>query len=509
MLAQVQTIDTPEVVWSALLPLVILLGCAFVYEVVGAIVPKRPGSARDQLVTLAIAAASLVAWVPLWSRVRDDGPISTVGGAVVVDGITVLLGALITVTVIVTVLLLRSYLDRELIRGSEPYVLVLLSAAGGIVMVAADDLLVLFLGLEILSIAIYVLAGIHGRRRRSGEAALKYFVLGALSSAFFLYGIALLYGATGTTRLSGISAFLAANLLENSVMLVAGMGLMLVGFGFKIAAVPFHTWTPDVYEGAPSPMVAFMASAVKVATFAAMIRVFVVALSGYQADWQPVVYALAVLTLVVGAVLAVSQTNVKRMLAYSSISHAGFILLGIQAATALGVRSVLFYLVTYALTVAGSFAVVTVLGGTGDGAHDLERYRGLAKRAPLMAFAFLVFLLAQLGMPLTSGFLAKFGVVWASVDAGSWPLAIVAMVSSVISAFVYLRIVLAMYDSDAEAGPRVPVALGARIAVLLAVVATVGFGVWPKPLEQAARTAVAVSVPGSAVAEAAEVVAQP
>ena len=261
--------------------------------------------------------------------------------------------------------------------------------------------------------------------------------------------------------------------------------------------------------------------------FAAVVTYFVAALPGLlliaiifggvrsgvftatESSCVAVVYALAVLTLVVGAVLAVSQTNVKRMLAYSSISHAGFILLGIQAATALGVRSVLFYLVTYALTVAGSFAVVTVLGGTGDGAHDLESYRGLAKRAPLMAFAFLVFLLAQLGMPLTSGFLAKFGVIWASVDAGSWPLAIVAMVSSVISAFVYLRIVLAMYDADAEAGPRVPVALGARIAVLVAVAATVGFGVWPKPLEQAARTAVAVSVPGAAVAEAADVVAQP
>jgi NADH-quinone oxidoreductase subunit N len=508
MLAQVQTIDAPEVVWSALLPLLILLVGAFVYEVVGAIAPKRAGSPRDQLVTLAIATASLVSWVLLWSRVRDDGPIRTVAGAVVIDGITVMLSVVLCVAVILGTLLARSYLDREEIRGSEAYVLLLLSAAGGMVMVAADDLLVLFLGLEILSIAVYVLTGIHGRRRRSGEAALKYFVLGAFSSAFFLYGIAMIYGATGTTSLTGARLFLEANLLTNSVMLMAGIALLLVGFGFKISAVPFHAWTPDVYEGAPSPVVAFMAAAVKVATFAAMIRVFVVALGSYRDDWQPMLYALAVATLVVGAVLAVSQTNVKRMLAYSSIGHAGFILIGIQAGTDLGTRAVLFYLATYAVTVAGSFAIVSVLGRTGDGAHELDDYRGLAKRAPLMAFAFLVLLLAQLGMPLTSGFLAKFGVIWAAVDARSWPLAIVAMVSSVVAAFVYLRIVLAMYDADAPAeAPRILVPIGARVAVLAAVVATLGLGMWPAPLNQAAKTAVAVSAP--ALAEAPVPVAQP
>jgi NADH-quinone oxidoreductase subunit N len=247
-----------------------------------------------------------------------------------------------------------------------------------------------------------------------------------------------------------------------------------------------------------------------VATFAAMIRVFVVALGSYRADWQPIVYALAVVTLVVGAVLAVSQTNVKRMLAYSSISHAGFILIGIQAGTSLGTRAVLFYLATYAITVAGSFGVVSVLGRTGDSAHSLDDYRGLAKRAPLMAFALLIFLLAQVGMPLTSGFLAKFGVIWAAVDARSWPLALVAMVSSVISAFVYLRIVLAMYDADAAPeAARTPVPLGARIAVLAAVAATLGFGVWPAPLNQAAKTAVEVSVPAPAADEAPAPVAQP
>jgi NADH-quinone oxidoreductase subunit N len=334
-------------------------------------------------------------------------------------------------------------------------------------------------------------------------------VLGAFSSAFLLYGIALTYGATGTTSISGISAFLAANVLTNDLLLLAGMALLLVGLGFKVAAVPFHAWTPDVYEGSPSPMVAYMASAVKVAGFAGIIRVYLFAFGGLRTDWQPMVYVVAVLTLLVGAVLAVSQTNVKRMLAYSSINHAGFILLGIQAASIEGTRATLFYLATYAFTVAGSFAVVTVVGRTGDNAHRLEDYRGLAKRSPLLALSFLVFLLAQAGVPFTTGFLAKFGVIGAAVDARSFWLALIAMLSSVISAYVYLRIVLAMYDGDAEAGPAVPVPAGARAALAIAVAAAVGLGLWPQPLNQAAKTAVEVSTGPGVVAPAAADAAAP
>jgi len=247
-------------------------------------------------------------------------------------------------------------------------------------------------------------------------------------------------------------------------------------------------------------VVAYMASAVKTAGFAGIIRVFVYTFSSYQTDWQPLVAVIAVATLLVGAVLAVSQTNVKRMLAYSSIGHAGFILLGIQAASELGTRAALFYLATYTFTVAGSFGIVTVVGRTGDNAHQLEDYRGLAKRSPLLAFAFLVFLLAQAGVPFTTGFLAKFGVIGAAVDSRSFWLALVAMLSSVISAYVYLRIVLAMYDSESEAaGPALPVPLGARVAIVAAVVATLGFGLWPQPINQAAKTAVSVTSvePGS------------
>jgi NADH-quinone oxidoreductase subunit N len=496
MLAEVERLSTPQVEWSVLLPVLILLGGAVVMMVVGALTPRRPKLPWHAGGTVVIALAAIVSSVFLWWRVRDDGPISAVADAVVVDGLSLYLGIAILCAVVLAALLSHGYLQRERLEGPDLYVLMLLSAAGGLIMCGANDLLVLFLGLEILSIAVYVLAGIHVRRARSGEAALKYFVLGAFSSAFFLYGIAMVYGATGSTNFTAIQAFLADNILTNNVMLLAGFALLLVGLGFKVAAVPFHAWTPDVYEGSPSPVVAYMASGVKVAGFAGLIRVFTYTFSTYQADWQPMIYALAVATLVIGSLFAVSQTNVKRMLAYSSISHAGFILIGIQAATTEGTRAALFYLATYTFMVAGSFGVVTIVGRTGDNAHDLSDYDGLAKRSPLLAFAFLVFLLGQAGVPFTSGFLAKFGVIGAAVDARSFWLALIAMLSSVISAFVYLRIVLAMYDRDAEVtGPKLAIPVGARVAILIAMLVTIGVGILPEPLAHATRTAVAMTQP--------------
>jgi NADH-quinone oxidoreductase subunit N len=506
MLAEVERLATPSVEWSVLTPFLILLAGAVVLMVAGALTPRRPKVPWHAGLTVVVALAAIGASISLWWRVRDDGPISAVSGAVVVDGMSLYLGIAILCSVVLAALLTHGYLRRERLESADPYVLMMLSAAGGLVMVGANDLLVLFLGLEILSIAVYVLAGIHVRRARSGEAALKYFVLGAFSSAFFLYGIAMVYGATGSTNLTKVTAFLATNVLTNNVMLLAGFALLLVGLGFKVAAVPFHAWTPDVYEGSPSPVVAYMASGVKVAGFAGMIRVFTYAFSTYRADWQPMIYALAVATMIVGALFAVSQTNVKRMLAYSSISHAGFILVAIQAASTQGTRAALFYLATYTFMVAGSFGVVTVVGRAGDNAHDLAHYQGLARRSPMLAFAMLVFLLGQAGVPFTSGFLAKFGVIGAAVEARSFWLALIAMVSSVISAFVYLRIVLAMYDRDAEVtGPRLRVPIGARVAILIALVVTIGVGLVPEPLAHATRTAVRLtgSTPAAALLEAA------
>ena len=491
MLAAAQPLVTPHVQWSTLLPVLVMIGGAVVLMVLGALLPRPKRVPWHAGFAIATALVSIATSIPLWFRVRDDGPMSSIANAVRVDGLSVFLSVVIAVGVILSALLSVGYLRRERLEGPEPYVLMLLSASGGLVMAGANDLLVLFLGLEILSIAVYVLAGIHVRRARSGEAAMKYFVLGAFSSAFFLYGIALVYGATGTTNITEIRAFLAANILTKDLLLVAGMAFLLVGLGFKVAAAPFHAWTPDVYDGSPSPVVAYMASGVKTAGFAGLIRVFVYGFSLYRVNWQPIVYLVAVATLVVGAVLAVSQTNVKRLLAYSSINHAGFILIGIQAGTIRGVQSTLFYLATYTFTVAGSFGIATVVGRRGDNAHQLADYKGLARRAPLLAFAFLVFLLAQAGVPFTSGFLAKFYVIGAAVDAHSYWLGLVAMLTSVISAFAYLRVVLAMYGSDPdEAAPRIPVPAGARAALVLSVLATIGFGLVPGPLHDAARTAV-------------------
>jgi NADH-quinone oxidoreductase subunit N len=341
------------------------------------------------------------------------------------------------------------------------------------------------------------MAGFHLRRAASQESAMKYFVLGAFSSAFLLYGIALTYGATGSTNLSTINAFLAGNVLESDGLLLAGFALMLVGLGFKIAAVPFHTWTPDVYQGAPTPVTAFMASASKAAAFAALIRVFTLTFDSYRLDWTPVVWGLAVASLVVGSFLAIVQTDVKRMLAYSSISHAGFILIGVEAATDRGTQASLFYLLAYTFMVVGSFGIATVVGRKGDDLHSLDDYRGLSKARPVLALAFTVFLLAQAGVPLTTGFLAKLYVIGAAAQSHSYALAIIAMVSAVVSAFLYLRIIVSMYMDDPEEGSepgRIPIPFAAGLAILICVLFTVGAGVVPDPIVDWVKDAVPVLV---------------
>ena len=312
----------------------------------------------------------------------------------------------------------------------------------------ANDLIIIFLGLEILSIALYVLTAFNHRQAASGEAALKYFILGGFSSAIFVYGIALTYGATGSTNLTQIADFLSKNVVLTNGLLLAGLALMLVGFAFKVAAVPFHMWTPDVYEGAPTPVTGFMAAVAKAGAFAALLRVLFSSLGVISSDWKPIIYGLAVLSLLVGSVVALRQRDVKRMLAYSSINHAGFILLGVESALPRGVSASLYYLVAYMFMTIGSFAVVTVLGRQGDGDHDLTRYRGLARRQPLLALSFAILLLAQAGAPFTTGLWAKLQVVLAAVSAGAVPLAVIAMVTAAIAAFFYLRVAVLMYASN-------------------------------------------------------------
>ena len=497
MIAQVAPYATPEVAWSAIAPLIILFSGALLLLTVAALTTAKWPRGTSTLVTIAASAGATLSSVALHGRVTDAarGPFTAVAGAITVDAFSIFLTVVICIGVVLAALLSDDFLRREGLDGPELHALLLLSATGGIVMAMANDLIVLFLGLETLSIALYVLAGFHLRRTESQEAAMKYFVLGAFSSAFLLYGIALTYGATGSTNLSTINAFLSKNVLESNGLLLAGFALMLVGLGFKVSAVPFHLWTPDVYQGAPTPITAFMASASKAAAFAAVIRVFTVTFDLYRLDWTPIIWILAVLSLVVGAVLAIVQSDVKRMLAYSSISHAGFILIGIEAATKRGTQASLFYLLAYTFMVVGSFGVATVVGRTGDARHSLDDYRGLATARPALALAFGVFLLAQAGVPLTTGFLAKLYVIGAAAESHSYALALIAMVSSVISAFMYLRIVVAMYMSDPQEGAPaapIPIPFGAGLAIVVCVAFTLAAGIVPDPVVDWVKEAVPV-----------------
>lgn len=490
-------IPTPDIDWTAIAPnLVLMLGGILLLTVVSLLKGKLPGWFHATW-TVLVALGAMVAVVPLWRRVMDTGPEAAMGGAVGLDGFSLVLTANICLAVIFAALLLKGYLAREDLEGPEWYVLMLLSASGAVTMASANDLIVLFIGLEIMSVAVYVLAAMHSRRISSQEAGIKYFVMGAFASAFLLYGIALTYGATGTTNLAGIQTYLSGNVIAHNGLLLGGMAFMVVGFGFKIAAVPFHFWTPDVYQGAPSPITGFMATAVKAAAFAALIRVFVVALGPTQVDeWRPMLYALTVLTLVVGSLFAITQTNVKRMLAYSSINHAGFLLLGVLAASPQGNSATLFYLFAYTFMAAGSFAVTTVVGRTGDGQHSLDDYRGLSKVRPGLALLFTVLLLSQAGVPMTVGFLSKFYVIEAALQsdfAGAGALCVIAMLTAVISAFMYLRIVSSMYFGDpidAKAAPiRIPTSAG--IALGLAVAGVVLLGIIPGPLSNVVGDATA------------------
>lgn len=489
-------LQLPEVRYLAISPILALTVGALVLLTISSLLGRKPGRGFYAWFTVLTSAVALVFSAILWNDVRDRGGSTAYAGAVAIDGFAVFFFVLLAGVTAIGALIADAYLRREELDGPEYYVLSMLSASGGMLMAAANDLLVLFLGLEILSLALYVLAALHRRRAESGEAGLKYFVLGAFSSAFFLYGIALVYGATGSTNMATIAQFLAENVLVRSGVLLAGVVLILVGLGFKVAAVPFHSWTPDVYQGAPTPSTAFMAAAAKAAGFAGLLRIFVSAFGIIEADWSPLIWALAALTLLVGSALAVVQTDVKRMLAYSSISHAGYVLLGLEAGSDGGVAGSLFYLLAYAFIVLGSFAIVTLVGRGGDRAHALESYKGLSARRPALALTFTVFLLAQAGVPLTTGFLAKFEVIRAAVEAESYVLAVLAMLCAVIGAFAYLRLVMYMWapaegdeSTEPAEGGRATLPTGAAVALAFTVAFTLVVGILPGPVLDFARDA--------------------
>ena len=513
MIGQLEPLRLPQVEWSLIAPELILIGGALAVLVAGTFRRDRSMATAASIFTVAAGLAAMIAAWGLWQDVGGDegGARLALADAIVVDGFGIFFTVAICSAVVLGALLAHGYLRQENLETPSFLVLMMLSASGGILMAKANDLILIFLGLEILSIALYVMAGYHQRRDQSREAAIKYFVLGSFSSAFFLYGVALTYGATGSTNLGFISAFLATQTLTGGV-LFGGFALMLVGLGFKVAAVPFHMWTPDVYQGSPTPATGFMAAAAKAAGFAALLRIFFSALGTERLDWQPIVWVLAVLSMVVGSVLAVVQTDVKRMLAYSSISHAGYVLIGLQAANDRGIAGSLFYLLAYTFLIMGSFAVVGLVARRGDERTGLQAYRGLARDRPLLAFAFTVFLLAQAGVPFTSGFLAKFYVISAAVEVGSYAIAVIAMLAAVVATFFYLRLIVVMYMAEDEAmagvGPetamagaeggvatavatvsRVEIPAAAAVAIGLALAFTIGAGLIPQPVLDFARHA--------------------
>ena len=431
------------------------------------------------------AAAALTLWLSNAHAVGALGAVAVDPFRWAVDLIVLLGAALATIFAI-------DYLEREGILIPEYHVMVLFAAVGMMLMAGGLDLFVIFLGLELMSVSVYVLTGIDRRSRVGGEAALKYFLLGAFASAFFLYGIALLYGATGSTKLPVIAAQLAPLGLAGHPMLLAGMALLFVGFGFKIAAVPFHMWTPDVYDGAPTPVTGFMSTAVKAAAFAALFRVLLEAFGSVDmhAAWEQVVWWLAAATMVVGNLVALAQRSMKRMLAYSSIAHAGYLLAALVPGAIAGAAAFLFYLLFYTLMTVGAFAILALLGRDGERDVLIDDLGGLGESHPALALGLTVCMLSLLGFPGTAGFIGKWYILVSVTGGGYGVLAAVLVLTSVVSAGYYLPVVMAMYmkprtHDQAHAGVLVPRLSGVALAVMVA--ALIVFGLWPNRVLDAAR----------------------
>jgi NADH-quinone oxidoreductase subunit N len=501
----------PSIDYTALSPILIVSIAAVVGVLIDAFAPRATRWALQVGVAVLGLAGSFIAVCAV-----AHTHVITAGGALVVDGPALFIQATIALVSLTSVLLVADrspevgggafVAQASAVPGSsderaaagfgraqtEIFPLLMFAVAGMELFPAANDLLMLFVALEVLSLPLYLLCGLARRRRLlSQEAAVKYFLLGAFSSAFFLYGLALLYGYAGSVSLGAIHDA-AASGQHGDTLLVLGLGLLGVGLLFKIGAAPFHSWIPDVYEGAPTPVTAFMASATKVAAFGALLRVFYVAFGGLGWDWRPVAWGVAILTMLVGSVFAVTQTDVKRMLAYSSVAHAGFILVGVIALNRAGLSGSLFYLLTYGLTTVGAFGILTLVRDPDGEATHLSRWAGLGRRSPLLGGIFSFFLLALAGIPLTSGFMGKFAVFSAAVSGGATPLVVVGAIASAMAAFFYVRVIVMMFFAEPVADGPVVVAPGGASAgaLAVAVAATLVLGVFPQPVLDLANHAV-------------------
>ncbi len=432
--------------------------------------------------------------VALWLSVRLWGSEHFAFGQLVrVDNFAVFFYVIFLVAGIMTLALSADFVRRERMAVGEYCTILLISLSGMMCMAAAYNLLMVFLGLELMSIPVYIMACMMKKNPKSTESAIKYLLLGAFASAMLLYGIALVYYGARSTSLGVIATHLQAGRLVDHPVVLAGLGLVMVGIGFKISVVPFHMWTPDVYEGAPTPVTAFMSAGIKAAGFAILIRVVVVSMHRLSIEWAPIFWMLAVLTMIVGNIVALVQHNIKRMLAYSSIAHAGYVLVALTPGTMLGIQAALMYLCIYLIMNMGAFAVVIALGGTGDTGVELDDYRGRSTTHPLYAAAMAVFMFSLTGVPPTAGFVGKFYVFSAAVKAGYLWLAVIGVVMSAVSAFFYLRVLVRMYMEEAHEGSTVsmqPLAttrpLGLQCAVACAAIVLLYLGTMPSLL---ARTA--------------------
>jgi NADH-quinone oxidoreductase subunit N len=471
-----------------LLPMLVLAATAAVVIVLDLLPPRERKDHLGFVSALGVVAALVMTYWMTFSI--GGGELQGFRGMVVLDPYALFFNIVIGYATGLVLLLSMDYIRREGQEAGEFYILILLSALGMMLMASAGDLIIVFLGLETMSIALYVLTGFFRNRLEAGEASMKYFLIGAFASGFFLYGIALIFGATGSTNLDRIANAVAAG-AGRDPMLVIGFGLLLVGFGFKISAVPFHMWAPDAYEGAPTSIAAFIATGSKAAAFASLLRVLLTALRGAPLDWPMLMWGLAAITMTVGNVVALAQQNLKRMLAYSSIAHVGYMLVGVVAGGALGNGSVLFYLLVYTFTTAGAFGAILLLERNGREAVQLADYGGLATRHPLLAVALSVFLLSLIGIPPTAGFVGKFYLFGAAVKSGYVWLAVIGVLNSAVAAYYYLRLIVFMYMREPEGAPTVLApSLSGALALVVALWGVVQLGVVPGPLFDLAQAAV-------------------
>jgi len=481
-----ETIAMPAINFAAIMPEIILSVVAMLLLLVNVFVPTKDKAYLGYLSIIGIAVACVSA-VGGWGN-----PQSGFGGAIIQDNFAIFFKVIYLVSSALVILISDRYMAQEECNHGELYPLILFATIGMMLMASGTDLMVIFLGLELLSVCLYVLAGFNRANIKSNEAGLKYFLLGAFSTGFLLYGMALTYGATGSTKIMAIQANVMANpSIATNPMFVIGMLLIAVGFSFKIAAAPFHMWTPDVYEGAPTPMTAFLSAGPKAAGFAAFIRVMIFAFPMLKANWTDLLWILAVLTMTVGNIIALSQDNIKRMLAYSSIAHAGYALVGFTACNAEGAAGILFYMLSYAFMNIGAFAVIILIGKKGEKNCNVSDYAGLAFKKPVLAAVFTVFLFSLAGVPPTAGFIGKFYLFSAALKSGYLWLAVIGVLNSAASVYYYLRVTVFMYMKDpteefdwAAATPSI------ALCLLVSVVATLALGIVPGTILELAQKAV-------------------